>query len=413
MATLLTAFIVFGLILLVGWLLWRGMRALARLCAAHRMQSAAVASALITSSSAYAYYCPDFFDEMVTPNITFVAEALVANVMSVDASLSLLLESYSERTLSAIAVLTKQKALAANQAGNSSRVQAQQIAAGLGELRTSARQKAARVDYGSEFGQGVDPCRTYTQRQIITGRDADMGRELRGRIATEVHAAPGVYLDPGQNRKMVLEAHQPFCTQDQVDAGLCKTVGTHPGASLNAATLFNPAMGAEDLYKAKNAYVNNVVGFADPPVAEGAGTHAGSGVYMIAKGSKDAIVSPAIVALKEVQLFNSGVEGAHSGTELPLSVLFQNEVDRYAGDSPEYDNWSKIMAAQAQRGVMLEVLKIEALRLAVAGKKLEALDRQEAMLAALVALEARRGQEKATQQDAADAVSKSASRAIQ
>jgi hypothetical protein len=413
MDTLLTAVIVFGILLSAVWLLWLCVRALVRLFATFRVQMAVVASALISSSSAYAYYCPDFMDEMVTPNITLVAEALVADVMAVDASLSELLEYYSERTLSAIAVLTKQKALVANQVGNSSRVQSQQIATGLGTLRTNARQKAVRVDYGPEFGQGYDPCQTYTQRQIITGRDADMGHELRGRVASEVYAAPGVYRDHAQSRKLLLEAHQPFCTQDQVNAGLCRSVGALPSASLNASTLFSPAMGAEDLYKAKSAYINNVVGMADPPVVEGAGGNAASGAYVMGKGSKDAVVSPAIVTLKEIQLFNSGVEGAHSGTELPLSILFQNEVDRYAGDSPEYDNWSKKMAAQSQRGAMVEVLKIEALRLALAGKKLEALDRQEAMLAALVAIEARKGQEKETQRDATSAVSKSASRAVQ
>ncbi|MCL2875363.1 MAG: hypothetical protein FWF12_03535 [Betaproteobacteria bacterium] len=411
--TVLTTLMVFGLSLSAGWLLWCALRTSIRFYATRRLQATVVATALITSSSAYAYFCPDFLDETVTPKIKLVAESLAAQIMAVDGVLSAQLEFHSERVLSAIAVLTKQKAVAANQIGNSSRVQSQQIASGMGVIRTAARQKAVRLNHGSEYGQGVDPCRIYAQRKVIAGRDADMAREVRGRIAAEVYAAPGVYMDGAQSREKLVEAHQPFCTQDQVDAGLCKAVGTLPGASLNAGTLFNPAMGAEDLYKAKSAYINNVVGMTDSPVPEGAGTHAAATTYAMAKGSKDAIVSPAIVALKDVQLFNSGVEGSHSGTDLPLSMLFQNEVNRYAGGSIEYDNWSNAMAKQVERGVMVELLKVEALRLAVAGKKLEALDKQEAMLAALVALEARRAQEGAARQDAGNAMSRAVTPGVQ
>ena len=350
-------------------------------------------------------------NEMVMPHFVYMTTSIVAEVMAVDKALSALLKTYSERTLSAIAILTKQKALVANQVGNNSRLQSQQISVGLSELQTSARLKAVHLNYGPQFGQGIDPCMTYTRRQIIAGRDTDMARELRQRVATEVYAAPGVYMNAVDSRKQLIEAHKPFCTQDQVDAGLCKSVGELAGASLNAGTLFNPAMGEETLYEAKNAYINNVVGETDSPVSIGAGQHAASSSYAVAKGAKDAIVSPAIVALKEVQLFNSGVEAEHSGTNLPMSMLLQQEIDRYAGNSPEYDRWSIGMAAQSPRGVMLELLKIEALRLAIAGKRLEAWEKQEAMLAALVALELRQNQG-SVHQDASEAMSKSTTRAI-
>ena len=407
----LMVFVALGFALAVVWLFWRALCALARFCAARKFLATLVATMLL-STSAYAAYCPSFISSLVDQFYRLGYNSLKGDLKAVDKSLSKLLKTYTEKVVSAISVLTKQKSTVANQVGNSSRLQSQQVARGLGELRTSARLKAVRLNFGPEFGQGIDPCKTYTQRQIIVGRDADMASELRGRIATEVYAAPGVYMSAVESRKKLIEAHAPFCTQDQVNAGLCKKVGELAGASLSAGTLFNPAMGAETLYEAKSAYINNVVGETDSPVSEGAGQHAASSSYAVAKGGKDAIVSPAIVALKEVQLFNSGVEGAHSGTNLPMSMLLQQEIDRYAGDSPEYDRWSKGMAAQSPRGVMVELLKVEALRLAIAGKRLEAWERQEAMLAALVALELRRNQG-GVHQDASEAMSKSTTRAIQ
>jgi hypothetical protein len=98
-------------------------------------------------------------------------------------------------------------------------------------------------------------------------------------------------------------------------------------------------------------------------------------------------MSPALNSLKEIQLYYSGVETAAGGKDTPLSVKFKQEVRRYAGDSESYDEWSKVLVFQNERGLMVETLKIAALELALQEREYRQYERMEALLAALVAQE--------------------------
>jgi hypothetical protein len=342
----------------------------------------------LSSVWAYAKTCPPQYQEnWVAPQFKNATKVLNQAISAVDKALSAQLEINSQRLISAIAVLTKQKALVANQVADTSRTASQQVATGLNVLAQTERVKQARFDYGGEFGQGYSPCKVYSTRQVIANRDADMATERRARVMSEVVAAPGRYVDPTQGQRALVEAHKDFCTQDQVDSGLCKAVGAIPGASLTVATLFEPAMEGEKLYDAKVALVNNMVGMPDGPVPKAAVSTPAAAAYSLAKNRKDALISPAITSLKEIQLDYSGVTGTETGQDIPLAVHFRNEVKRYAGNSAEYDEWSRVMAAQNERGALIELLKIKALDLAIQEKQYRQYERMEAQLAALVALE--------------------------
>lgn len=344
-------------------------------------------SLLLTSTVAWAYCPPQYIETVVEPAFIAATQTLNGAVSAVDASLSAILETNSQRLTSAIAVLTKQKALAANQIAESGRNSAQQTATALNVLAQTDRVKQARFDYGGEFGQGYSPCVVYATRSVISNRDADMAGEVRQRVKSEITAAPGVYADPISAQSTMLKARQEFCTQGQVDSGLCKSVGSLPGADLSVATLFEPAMEGESLYKAKVAFVNNIAGLPDGPVPSSAAKSAAAESYTLAKARKDALVSPALATLKSIQLDYSGVEGAETGTDLPLAEHFRKEVKRYSGNTSEYDNWSRVMAAQNERGAMVELLKIKALDLAIQEKQYRQWESMEAQLASLVAME--------------------------
>ena len=76
--------------------------------------------------------------------------------------------------------------------------------------------------------------------------------------------------------------------------------------------------------------------------------------------------SSALASLKQIQLeTTSGQDGEHSHGDLPLSKQYETEIKRYAGNTPEYQNWSRVMAAQNDRGAMVELLKIKALDLSL------------------------------------------------
>lgn len=344
-------------------------------------------SLALTSTVAWAYCPPQYQETMVAPAFTAATQSLNSAVTAVDAMLSTVLETNSQRLTSAIAVLTKQKALAANQIAESGRNTAQQTATALNVLAQTERVKQARFDYGGEFGQGFSPCRIYAARTLISNRDADMSTEVRQRVKSEIVAAPGVYADPVSAQTSLVKARQEFCTQDQASSGLCKSVGSMPGADLSVATLFEPAMEGELLYKAKVSFVNNIAGLPDGPVPSSASKSSAAQSYQLAKARKDALISPALATLKAIQLDYSGVSGAETGTDLPLAVHFRKEVQRYSGNSPEYDSWSRVMAAQNERGAMVELLKIKALDLAIQEKQYRQYESMEAQLASLVAIE--------------------------
>lgn len=355
----------------------------------HRRWRAGLAASLfLTSTVAYSFYCPPQYQESwVSPQFSNATAALNAALTAVDTALSSQLELNGQRLQSAIAILTKQKALAGNQVSDGSRTAAQMTATALNVLAQTERVKQARFDYGGEFGQGFSPCRVYAARQVIANRDAELTEERRERVMTEINAAPGRYADPIQTQAAQVAAHKDFCTQDQVASGLCKTVGSIPGADLTVGTLFTPAMEGEKLYSAKVAFVNNAVGLTDGVVPQGAAKTPAAAAYSLAKARKDALVSPALASLKEIQLDYSGVDTAHGGKDLPLAVHFQNEVKRYAGNSPEYDSWAKVMSGQNERGAMVELLKVKSLDLAIQEKQYRQYERMEAQLAALVAME--------------------------
>jgi len=341
----------------------------------------------LSSTWVYAFCPPQYQENWVAPQFQNATKVLNQAISAVDKALSAQLEMNSQRLISAIAVLTKQKAIAANQIADISRTASQQVATSLKVLAQTERVKQARFDYGGEFGQGYSPCKVYSTRQVIANRDADMATELRERVMSELVAAPGRYADPIQGQRALIESNKDFCTQDQVDSGLCKTVGAIPGASLTVATLFEPAMEGEKLYDAKVAFVNNMVGVPDGPVPKAAGSTPAAAAYSLAKARKDALISPAIASLKEIQLDYSGVSGTETGKDIPLAVHFRNEVKRYSGNSDEYYAWARVMSAQNERGALVELLKIKALDLAIQEKQYRQYERMEAQLAALVALE--------------------------
>lgn len=354
-----------------------------------RYKIALASSLLLSSTLVFGFYCPPQFQEMwVAPMFQSATLAITEAITSVDVALSAQLQLNSERLTSAIAVLTKQKALAANQIADGHRTAGQATAEALNAMSQMERVKQARFEFGGEFGQGFSPCKVYATRVTMTARDADMAAERRVRVMSEIQAAPGRYADPLTVRSAMVQTHRAsFCTQDQVDSGLCKNVGKMPGADLSVSTLFEPAMEGEALYDAKVAFVNNMVGLPDAPVPQTAANSAASAAYSLAKTRKDALISPALASFKEIQLDYSGVNTAHGGMDLPLALHFRNEVKRYAGKSSEYDAWTRVMSAQNERGLLVEMLKVKALDLAVQEKQYRQYERMEAHLAALISME--------------------------
>lgn len=347
-----------------------------------------VGASILGVSAAVFAWCPPWWYNESPVVVAFVASVakVEASIAMMDASLASILWINSQRLTSAIAVLTKQKAVAANIIGESSRESAEATALALKTLGASEALTDSRFLYGGEFGQGAFPCTIKATREIIANRASEMGEETRQRLMSEVVAAPGRYVDASTSQKLLADDHRAnYCTQAQVDSGMCTSVGAMAGKSLNVATLFEPVMEVEDTNKAKIAFVNNVAGIPDSPIPAAAAQSAAAADYALEKSRKDALISPALTSFKAAQLDNTGITTAHSGSDIPLAMRFDREVKRYLGNSAEYEQWTKIMVGQNERGLLVEMLKIKALDLALLEKQLRQYERIEANLAVLTA----------------------------
>ena len=349
------------------------------------------AAAFVTS--AWAYCPPQYQEDWVYPAFAWSNSVITGTIRAMDVALSGQLWWQSERLISAIAILTKQKAVAANQISDGARNSNQEVALGLNALAQAERVKKARFEFGGEFGQGYSPCYVFQGRLTIARAESGLSGETAGALRTEVKAAPGRYSNPVLAQKEMVEEHNRlFCTTDQAASGLCEREGKLPGASLSVATLFKPSSDGEDLTRAKTAFINNMAGLPDGPVPEGGARSEAAASYQMAKIQKDAVRSSALASLKQIQLeTTTGGEGEHGTGELPLSFQYATEVKRYAGNSDEYQSWARVMAAQNDRGVLVEMLKIKALDLSLQERQYRQWERMEAQLASVVAARLKTG----------------------
>lgn len=366
----------------------------------------------LTAATAFAAFCPPQYQELwVYPAFVTATSTLTAQITAMDVALSAQLWFQSERLISAIAIMTKQKAVSANQVADGLRNTNQNVAIGLNALATAERVKKARFEYGGDFGQGYSPCYVFQGRLGIARAESDLSGASAAALRGDVQAAPGRFANPiTAQKEMQLEHNQHFCTQDQVASGLCTAVGSLPGANVNVATLFKPTAGEENLTKAKTSFINFVAGLPDGEVPQGGGGSQVAASYQLAKIQKDAVRSSALASLTQIRLeTTSGGHGEHGEGDLPLSMQYANEVKRYAGNTPEYKNWSSVMAAQNDRGVMVELLKIKALDLTLQERQYRQFERMEAQLASAVAANLKTGQSRKAQASAEAAVRQNAS----
>ena len=284
--------------------------------------------------------------------------------------------------------------------------------AGVVRAHVAAREHGLKLLVGSQFRVQGEP--GFTLVLLATTLDA-YGHLCEFITRLRRRSPKGSYrLAPGDIDGAALAGCLAIAVPDST-AGITlrMSAGSMPGADLTVATLFEPAMEGETLYEAKVGFVNNIAGLPDGPVPASAGKSSAAEDYALSKARKDALVSPALSSLKAIQLDYSGVEGKETGSDLPLAVHFRNEVKRYSGNTAEYDSWARVMAAQNERGALVELLKIKALDLAIQEKQYRQYESMEAQLASLVSLEVTAGGAQArTSQAASDAAKQNVKQSV-
>ena len=286
----------------------------------------------------------------------------------------------TDRTLSAMKVVVKQES------ASSEKKMLAMRGAGEALATTYSSQKASEQVYdiyNRYRSQGFDPCGTSTLTKQLKVQEVKAGQSAVQRVNTEVDAAPGRFADPAavlQSR--IAEHKQLFCTQQEKDAGLCSAVGQLPGGDSNGSLLFVDAQPTAVETKAKNAFINNLFGLPAPAAAYvGKENTPEAQAAMADKHRVDALNSIAMFSMKTIQADHE----IDPSTGKSYAGVLKERVGMYFG-SDASTKWAQSLAAQEQRGVLVDMVKMEGVALKLAQRRIMQNARIEGNMSGLLAL---------------------------
>lgn len=391
----------------------------------------ALCAGLLTLSASNAMaYCA-YVDGALPPYLqTIFAQAdlkmdnnIRSNFAYMDAELSKASQESVDKITSAVFVLTNQKAVGTSQINTALKNNTQVQANAMQSINQAKRYQKAIKDYGAQ-GMGYDVCGVSIKRESIADATKATQKAIEGMVNSEITARAGKYGDSKKAQATRLALHKKYyCTEGQAKAGLCQAAGERAGKSLSASTLFVESDYLSAEYNDKSALINNMVGLPDDPVPLSQVATSQGLSYADMKRRKDAIKSTAMTSLKAIQAEWSAVPSKESHAPTPPSVeagvktekeqlakdapktegvadpatqkeekraqslmaQVKTDVARYLGGGAEYEDWSKTLVGQEEKGLLTEVLKVKALRLYLQTQEFKQLQRMEAMLAANVA----------------------------
>lgn len=143
---------------------------------------------------------------------------------------------------------------------------------------------------------------------------------------------------------------------------------------------------------ARTTFVNTIVGLPDAAVPKNQASSPAAQSYALLKQEKDALISPAITALANIQSNYSSISHGSEYNNRPIMAQYAQQVTRYFGDSEENLKWNKVLTAQTSRGLLIEQVKMNALALSLQAKQYREYEIMESQIAALLAQEIRKNE---------------------
>jgi hypothetical protein len=311
--------------------------------------------------------------------ISALSTSVAANITGFGTLFGINMAAQFEQVISGLAVATKQEALSGSVVTDGARESAEQLVNAVRAQRDSDHVASAFLDYNPSTGQGYQPCLVNAKNRTLDAAFDGLGANAKVRVAS-LDVAPGRMVDSaGAAMVRRLANHRTnFCSQAEAQAGLCSE-SQLPGGDTNAALLFEPTDPGSLKQQAQQAYIQNVLGTPDEAIPQNAGRTPAGQEYMMLKNSKDALLSIPAYSLSMVQAANT--RSPAFDNKSPNEVL-RLRVNQYFGGK-EAQNWSMTLAAQSERGLMVEALKLGGLETWLHYKQYQQNQRLELNLAAL------------------------------
>lgn len=336
----------------------------------------AVALALPVSAWA-ALYGTGPAEAWTQQQLTTQATDVSGNIITFGESFASQMQNHFEQTISAIAVATKQESVAANLIANNNLKSSQQLVGAVAAQDKADSVAKAVINYSPSTGQGYKTC-TVIQKNKTLDKAFESNHVAAQLYVTQLDNAPGKLADSivdTMNKRF--NAHlEDFCTDEEAEAGMCSK-SKLPGGDSNAAILFSPAAQGSLEDKAQLAYIQNVLGKPAQKVSKEAGQTPAGQDYLFQVAKRDALLSIPAYSLARIKAANTQTDKGLS----PNQLLEKRTTDYFGGK--EALEWSKTLASQSPRGLMVETLKVGGLETWLSFQQLQQTQRMNANLAAL------------------------------
>lgn len=337
-----------------------------------KLKKMVVACSVLMGSAGVAWASCGFTEPLVTAAVV----ALTATVTGAIAASSAIIVAQnvvqSDRVVSAIAVLTKQKSISSDKASKAMIQSGTAQAIFTTELAQNELVSKLVLDYTS---QGFDPCGQSVATKALANLESSVRIGIPKRVQMEVEGIGGKY---GSKVDVLIareaQHNKLFCTQSEKDAGICTSVGRFPGGDTNAALLFSTDT-SSDAVSARSSLINSIVGLPDEAPSVLSQNSVEGQAYFLEKKKKDAFMGWAANSLKTIQAESEG-----------LKAKWDERVGQYFG-TPRATLWASAQASQSSRGILVDLVKIEGLTLKTRERAIRARLRLETNFAALVELE--------------------------
>lgn len=280
-----------------------------------------------------------------------------ADITGFGASFGAQMQTTFETLLSAVAIATKQEALAGSTVSDSVQQAAEQFMNAQTAQNTSDQVTKAWINYSGATGQGFDPCGTLAKNKSLVkvftslrsnAFDAMMKADnAPGRLVNRVDAL----------NQRVAQHREKFCTESESKAGICNKSDL-PGGDSNGALLFAPVEQNSLEYQGRSAFIQNVIGDPDDAISQNAGKTAAGQTYGLTKARKDALLS--IPAYSLNMIGSSNTRSPAFDNQSPSEML-QARANAYFGGK-EAEQWAAALARQAPRGLLVEGSKMEGMQ---------------------------------------------------
>ncbi|TKC90171.1 hypothetical protein FAZ69_08470 [Trinickia terrae] len=332
--------------------------------------------------------CPAVADSIWEEGMVAAGGAMTSAITGMVNAVSAERSYNLQRVTGALKVLAEQINSSANNSNSQLRSAKEAAASVQADIYNFKGISKALFDYGPRTGQGYNPCVEQDRSKNLNVALGEASNDMQEKVIREIDAAPGAFVpDRGVAiAQRMRDAANLYCTPGDAAAGLCSAPGPMAGKDLDASNFFASAPGGSTQSNAKSALLNNLFGLPAVALPASAVATPVGQAFLDQKRTSDAVNSVAQASLKSIQSWTEARSSTGGATD-NQSVLdaLSSKVDTYAGGA-DYDNWAAAQTSQSERGLLVELAKMEALDLSMGYMEYQSEERREAAAAAKLAL---------------------------